>query len=1396
METKDGYYLASDTVMKKRWISFKHGMKIQIYEESTNICVYKIFLQKPNRRKKQSYEYAVNLKREKSLSIGGEKFCQIQIQDVFLKQKWMEIWWEEQAFWVLGNTWEVSQNGIILQGKGQIREHDFLELGGYRFYILEEKLFFDWEDTIECHGMNLLKTQTERSDYPDYLCRARWKEKNSEESIYVSAPVNFPIKQENGLFLSLLSSTGMIGVMMLMQNQTGMGGGWYRLAIGGMGIVTAIVTWLYRKVHIWRKQRRYRYRYRRYLQEKEQELIQKKKKERNFLEKYERDWKTLAKEVKIRSWKLFEKSCEDWDFLWIRLGTGSIVPNISVEFQKREDFLEYDVLWEEAQKMIERQSKIEDAPVVFKLPICGNSGIVGEKSERLRFLEMLLMELICSHSEDDVKIFLLGEESDIRQMAWIRMIPHIQTNEKGRRIGWEKKSRRSLEEIFERELVWRQAQKKKEPCWVLCFLQESEENLYFMEQLEEAVQYGIYSIFLTEDERELPKGCRTKICIEGTKGEIFSNESNENISFFFELPQKEILKQTAAAMACARKKKFVENQKLPQKITLFELIEKDGKERWERLWEEEKETLPVALGIAEDGSTFFLDLHEKVHGPHGLVAGTTGSGKSEMILTYLLCAALSFPPWRLQFLLIDFKGGGLANHLKDLPHLAGTITNLDEDLLERSLLFIRAELKKRQRILAENGCVHVDEYEQLYRERTTQLEAMPHLILIVDEFAELKAEQPEFMKELISTSRIGRSLGVHLILATQKPSGQVSEQIWSNAKFRLCLKVQSENDSREVLHSPLAAKILETGRGYFQVGNKEQFFLFQSAYSSEKIKQEKIEGFQIFRILLGGERCLIYEKKEQSKEGWTQAEAIRQQILEQWNKKYIRKLPTVCLEPLKEEIPYPKNRKDRLQRGQIPIGILDDPKMQRQPEAILEMQGKNLIVTGSRGFGKQNLFFVLLRGWIEQYGEEVEIYVADFECRLPQTIQKLPQIGGIIYALEEEKLENWLEMMREEIEFRKHQSQWERQENKRKRSLVICVWFSYLEWKKKYPGLEEQIDSIWREGSRFGVDTVVFQEELRGINAGMLEIFECRISLFHQDTTGYRQLMDEIRGKLPKIAGRGFFQWKSQVYQMQVYLAFRGKTKEEQLITMEDWIWECCKNTKKKARRIPVIPQELSWETYPICRRKGEIPAVIRFHHLKPVFFGEWRKKITGICGTQQMQWIFQIPQTCRIFQEKMKIFILDDETKKWQFLNQKEEWIYSTDSKEILEKVKEAVLNRKEEEILLLFNGMEVIDSLSENKEQYQRLKELMKDIVILCANLENKAIRYQSCEILKEIKEQGQILFFGEKKEIKVVEIPFGELKKCKERKDPSEIFLWDGSHLEKCKIAVCKEEKDKKK
>lgn len=146
----------------------------------------------------------------------------------------------------------------------------------------------------------------------------------------------------------------------------------------------------------------------------------------------------------------------------------------------------------------------------------------------------------------------------------------------------------------------------------------------------------------------------------------------------------------------------------------------------------------------------------------------------------------------------------MANQFRDLPHLLGTITNIDGKEIERSLKSIKAKLQKRQRYFAEVDVNHIDRYINKYKEGATN-KPLPHLIIVVDEFAELKQEQPDFMKELISAARIGRSLGVHLILATQKPAGQVDDQIWSISRFRLCLKVQTVADSNEVIKSPLAA---------------------------------------------------------------------------------------------------------------------------------------------------------------------------------------------------------------------------------------------------------------------------------------------------------------------------------------------------------------------------------------------------------------------------------------------------------------------------------------------------------------------------------------------------------------------------------------------------------------
>ena len=310
---------------------------------------------------------------------------------------------------------------------------------------------------------------------------------------------------------------------------------------------------------------------------------------------------------------------------------------------------------------------------------------------------------------------------------------------------------------------------------------------------------------------------------------------------------------------------------LTKNISLFELLkiiavdDIDLNARWNT--SKVYQSMSAPIGVSKSG-VIFLDLHDKAHGPHGLVAGTTGAGKSEILQTYIMSMATLYHPYEVGFVIIDFKGGGMANQFKDLPHMMGTITNIDGKEINRSLKSIKAELKKRQRLFAEVEVNHIDKYIMKFRDGEASI-PLPHLILIVDEFAELKAEQPDFMKELISAARIGRSLGVHLILATQKPSGQVDEQIWSNSRFKLCLKVQSQQDSNEVLKSPLAAEIKEPGRAYLQVGNNEIFELFQSAYSGapEHVDDSGLKEFTIYEISDSGKKIPVYQQKKKQGNG-------------------------------------------------------------------------------------------------------------------------------------------------------------------------------------------------------------------------------------------------------------------------------------------------------------------------------------------------------------------------------------------------------------------------------------------------------------------------------------------------------------------------------------------------
>ncbi|MDE5757985.1 MAG: AAA family ATPase, partial [Allobaculum sp.] len=226
----------------------------------------------------------------------------------------------------------------------------------------------------------------------------------------------------------------------------------------------------------------------------------------------------------------------------------------------------------------------------------------------------------------------------------------------------------------------------------------------------------------------------------------------------------------------------------------------------------------------------------------GLVAGTTGSGKSEFLQALILSLASHYSPNEIGFVLIDFKGGDMARPFtakkerSALPHLSATISNLSGNILQRALISLQAEINKREDLFNQTAKeigidkIDINSYHRYFKEGRIK-EPLPHLVIVIDEFAQLKTKNEEFLDQLKDIAQVGRSLGIHLILATQKPDGIVDPQILSNSRFRICLKVAQRDDSMAVINRPDAARIKTPGRFYLQVGFDELFEQIQAGYT-------------------------------------------------------------------------------------------------------------------------------------------------------------------------------------------------------------------------------------------------------------------------------------------------------------------------------------------------------------------------------------------------------------------------------------------------------------------------------------------------------------------------------------------------------------------------------------
>ena len=830
------------------------------------------------------------------------------------------------------------------------------------------------------------------------------------------------------------------------------------------------------------------------------------------------------------------------------------------------------------------------------------------------------------------------------------------------------------------------------------------------------------------------------------------------------------------------------------------------------------------MGVKSGGEVVSLDLHEKYHGPHGLVAGTTGSGKSEIMQSYILSMATLFHPYEVGFIIIDFKGGGMVNQFRDLPHLNGAITNIDDGEINRSLSSIKAELKKRQRLFAEYDVNHIDDYIRLYKEGKAKT-PLPHLILIVDEFAELKSEQPEFMKELISTARIGRSLGVHLILATQKPSGVVNDQIWSNSKFKLCLKVQNKSDSNEVLKSPLAAEIREPGRAYLQVGNNEIFQLFQSAYSGAPIPNSTIENqkfFQISRVNLYGGREVIFEQKRETDEkNITQLDALVDYIREYCEKKQIQRLPNICLPALEEKLPYGLLKYQREGSDiRVPVGMYDDPENQWQDVKDVNFTQGHIMVIGSSQFGKTNLLQTLVRGLAERYSSDmVHIYILDFASMIMRNFSKLNHVGEVMTSGDDEKLETFFKMMSEELGKRKSVlselglSSYSAYLEAGKQDLpqIVIMIDNMLALREIYPAQETNLLKLAREGAAVGICMVAAAQQTSGLGYKYLSNFPQRIALYCNESSEYAGLFERCRMKLKPIPGRGIVSIDKKFYEAQTYLAFPAEREIDKVKEIAAFIQEeNSKDTGKGAVKVQSVPDILTdEEIYKVLGRRQPytVPLGMNCSNMDMDVIDMTQFPVFGIVGATGMgrtNYLCYLVQKLLQNREKepVNIRIIDDKRKRLQIFEE-HITLYSTSQTDIVKmigevystlqrryekgKSGEGALNAQEPLECIVLNAKEVYEVINDSEELTKQCMEILTTysnmkICLILSDLPNLTLQAQTSQFMKLLKSNMNLLMFQQLKEQKVTEIPSVIQNRYQKPLVPGEAYFKFGSYFGK--------------
>lgn len=769
---------------------------------------------------------------------------------------------------------------------------------------------------------------------------------------------------------------------------------------------------------------------------------------------------------------LWTRRPEHWNFLAVRLGAGRARSRNSIREQETQDGLPEYI--ERVERLKERYAYVDDVPVLESFRAAGSIGVAGPTGPASDALRGLAVQLFGLHAPNEVVTVAFADTDWTAELEWIKWLPHTtsETNpfkdlpladsapaanallssleEYVLRANSAPERRGPFSESWNPMLYGTDAHRAAEEgnqkiqISVIVFVTNDApvDRARLVQVLERGADVGVHAVFVAPTVESLPAACRSFMDVTAgldqvsvgvvRSGERFEPVEVEGVSVaYMDMFAKRLAPVVDASTVVH------DASDIPNSVSFLSLVGSEIAEDPQAVidrWRQnntiiDRSDVPrprlkkagTLRAIVGQGASQAMTLDLRTQGPHALVGGTTGAGKSEFLQAWVLGIASAHSPDRVTFLFVDYKGGSAFADCVELPHCVGLVTDLSPHLVRRALTSLRAELHYREHLLNRKKAKDLLELE-----KRQDPECPPALVLVIDEFAALAGEVPEFVDGVVDIAQRGRSLGIHLIMATQRPAGVIKDNLRANTNLRVALRMADESDSKDVVDDPIAASFPASipGRAIAKTG-PGRLVAFQSAYAGGWTTGEQVvtPEVKVAELRFGSTTEWEPERPPESDShdedlGPNDQKRIVATLIRAAD---LARLP-VPRRPWLDDLAPVVELRDLPADGdsRIVLGLADLPERQLQnPIHFAPDREGSMLVFGTSGSGKTTLLKTIATaaGMRPDLGR-THVYGLDFASGALAVLEGLPHVGSIINGSDAERLQRLMRTLDAELDRR------------------------------------------------------------------------------------------------------------------------------------------------------------------------------------------------------------------------------------------------------------------------------------------------------------------------------------------------------------------------------------------